>query len=494
MKPTIPSSQGIPSSQLAAKKSSVFIETFGCQMNILDSELVASGLTNGGYQLVANPNQADIVLYNTCSVRALSEHKVLSRIGVIKKRKDAGENIVLGVLGCMAERVNKTILTKNSPIDLLVGPNHLSQIPALLDELTAQTKDQRKTKVLLSGFVNRKGSARNKDLSESLSALDSSRPTYNVHASRQAFVRITRGCNKFCSFCVVPRTRGPEIHRSPIEIVDEVRRLVDGGSLEITLLGQTINHYEFNSGGKRTTFAELLFRIHEDVPHLQRLRFLTSHAQRFDPKVLDVMALCKRICKYLHIPAQSGSDRILKMMNRGYNLNTYLELIDLAREVMPNLSIIGDMIVGFPSETDADFDLSLDLIRRVKYKNVFVFKYSTRPNTVAAKKFPDDISDSIKRERNNVMLGLQKEISLIMHQKLIGATLEVIVEGKAKINPNENELVQLGKSNQNQTRLTSRTTGDHIVAFDGPRHLIGRLVKVNITSATSLAMTGKLIS
>ncbi|MEM7588954.1 MAG: radical SAM protein, partial [Myxococcota bacterium] len=271
------------------------------------------------------------------------------------------------------------------------------------------------------------------------------------------------------------------------------KRLVDRGVLEVTLLGQTINHYCYQHAvGRTTSFAELLFRIHEEVPHLQRLRFLTSYPRDFTDETLDVMASCDRICKYLHIPAQSGSDRILKKMNRGYTRQQYLELIQRARARMPDISLLGDMIVGFSSETQEDFELSLSLLKQVRYKNVFVFKYSPRPGTVSHRRQADDVPWQVKQERNRIMLQLQQEISLQHHTCLIGKQLQVLVEAKAKYDPCAVPIQRKAtKRDGSLVRLSARTQGDHIVAFDGSQDFIGKCVPVRIVGATALTLRGE---
>ena len=338
-----------------------------------------------------------------------------------------------------------------------------------------------------------------------LEALDQGRLVDPDAAQTQAYVRITRGCNKFCSFCVVPMTRGPEVHRPAAAIVEEVQRLVKGGALEVTLLGQTINHYKSDG----TDFATLLARVHDEVPDLRRLRFLTSYPRDFTDEALDVMASRPRICPFLHIPAQSGSNRMLQLMNRGYTRELYMGLIDRARVRMPDVSIVGDMIVGYPTETDEDFEASLSLLREVRYKTVFVFKYSPRPGTVSGRRDADDVPDALKRERNNRMLTLQQQISLEHHEALMGRELDVLVEGSAKNDPRERDaprdqggavLLTIGKRRDRnapvfgETRLTSRTTGDHIVAFDGDANLVGKVARVRITRATGLSLSGELVA
>lgn len=471
----------------------VFLETFGCQMNILDSELVEGQLKSAGHHFVNSPEEANVVLLNTCSVRSLSEHKVLSRLGKLKERKENGEKLVVGVLGCMAERSNDELLKKRPFIDVMIGPSKIHNTLSLVESAFKETKPVNQKS--LSYFVKRKGLTEHAMASplDDLEALDRTRQLTERQNPWQAYVRITRGCNKFCAFCVVPKTRGPEMHRPPDAIIDEVKKLVDNGAIEVTLLGQTINHYFFDIPNKRWSFADLLFNVHEQVPHLKRLRFLTSYPRDFTDEALDVMKSCERICKYLHIPAQSGSNKVLQEMNRGYDVETYLGLIERAKSRMPDISLVGDMIVGFPNETDDDFAQSLELLRKVRYKNVFVFKYSPRPNTVAIKRFADNISDDIKKLRNNAMLSVQNEIAYEHHQAMVGKEFTVLCEGSAKIDREPSSLVQLRTPATESANLTGRTTGDHIVHFRGPKSLTGSLVKVKIHEARPLSLGGTLI-
>lgn len=278
----------------------VFLETFGCQMNILDSELVEGQLRAAGHTFVENIDDANVVLLNTCSVRDVSEQKVLSRLGILRDRKEKGEKLVVGVLGCMAERTNDALVKKRPFIDLLVGPSKINDTLGLV-ESAFKSEQAKASRTSLSYFVKRKGLPESAQMSplDDLELLDRQRPMTDRGSPWQAYVRITRGCNKFCSFCVVPRTRGPEMHRPPTSIIDEAKRLTDTGAVEITLLGQTINHYFFNDGGKTWSFADLLFNLHEQVPAIKRLRFLTSYPRDFTDEALDVMKSCERICNYL---------------------------------------------------------------------------------------------------------------------------------------------------------------------------------------------------
>lgn len=508
------STDGLPPSKAIEKH--VYLETFGCQMNVLDSELVQDQLSALGYQFVENADDANVVLYNTCSVRDQAEHKVVSRLGRMRQRKEKDPNLIVGMLGCMAERTGQSVSKKFPALDLMCGPSELDQLPGLLENLYTQINRSEKPEkqFALSGHNSRR--SKTHDLAmDRLEALDQGRLVDPGLQNSQAYVRITRGCNKFCAFCVVPFTRGPEVHRSPDAIVAEVGRLVANGAQEVTLLGQTINHYHF----EETSFAQLLKRIHDENPLLPRLRFLTSYPRDFTDEALDVMASSPRICGFLHIPAQHGNDRVLKKMNRGYTRQSYLELIDRARSRMPDVSIVGDMIVGFPTETDEEFEDSLTLLREVRYKNVFVFKYSPRPGTVTDRKDADDIPESLKKVRNNRMLEVQQEISLKHHQDMIGREFDVLVEGTAKIDPRkqagadvqprdidgprQDTLVQIkkksaapasaGETTDQSAWLTSRTMGDHIVTFGGSEHQIGQIARVRITHASALSLKAELV-
>jgi tRNA-2-methylthio-N6-dimethylallyladenosine synthase len=294
---------------------------------------------------------------------------------------------------------------------------------------------------------------------------------------------------------VVPFTRGPEVHRPADHIVEEVKRLVDSGVVEVTLLGQTVNHYAYSDGGKTTSFADLLWQIHEQVPDLPRLRFLTSYPRDFTDDALDAMAAADRICKYLHIPVQSGSNRILKKMNRGYTVEEYFGLLERARKRMPNIRLAGDMIVGFPTETDEDHEMSMELLRQAQYKSCFIFKYSPRPGTVSIRRLEDDVPDPVKKARNKALLDLQGEISYGLHQSYEGQILPVLVENESKFRkkPDDGGLVQLGwaKSDLSMTHLVGRTEGDEIVAFEGPRSLIGTITPVEAVGATPLTIQGR---
>lgn len=482
----------------------VYLETMGCQMNALDSELVLDALAAKGYRLTSDLATASLVVLNTCSVRQHAEDKVYSRLGQLKDKRVAARDRIVAVIGCMAERDGDGLLEKSPHVDILCGPGDLHRLTGLI----ADVETARRPAIALSGRLrDRNTPTWHGGEHDDLESLDSSRAfqvgahvaTPKVFGRHQAYVRITRGCNKYCSFCVVPFTRGPETHRSPDQIIEEVRRLSASGVVEVTLLGQTVNHYRHEDGGGRvTSFAELLQRVHDEVPSLPRLRFVTSYPRDFTDETLKVMASRPRICRYLHIPAQSGSNAVLKRMNRGYSVEAYKDLLDRARALMPDISIAGDMIVGFSGETEGDFAASLDLLRYAKYKNCFIFKYSERPGTAADKRLPDDVPEESKRRRNNDMLALQAEINVENHNRMLGEHAEVLVEGysKSALKAQESEQSrgeEIGSAASVRNQLVGRTRGDQIVVLKGPQKLIGRFVMVRIGAATPYTLHGEIV-
>lgn len=485
----------------------LYLETFGCQMNVLDSELVLGQLRAQGYESVQDRESADVILYNTCSVREHAEQKVLSRLGELRDRKKAQPELVIGVIGCMAERDGTNIFRRNPHVDVLCGPGELDKLAQLVHNAaitngTPNGKRERQV-ALMGNNVRRSGTL--DAVEDHLELLDLSRSVSTSDDLSQAYVRITRGCNKFCTYCVVPYTRGPEVHRPPRNIIDEVRRLADAGAREVTLLGQTINHYNYDHGdGRKTSFADLLYQVHEAVPHLSRLRFVTSFPRDFTDEALAVMRDCQRICRYLHVPAQSGSDRILKMMNRGYTSGAYRDFIDRARQMMPDVCIASDFIVGFPTETDDDFAATVDLVRYCRFKNSFIFKYSPRPGTIAIDRFSDDVPEDLKRRRNNELLAVQQQVCIENNRQMIGKTVQVLVEGEAKriSKPTYPRAggVELGweqRKRENDSaetvQLSGRTGGDQVVSFEGNPALKGQIIDVKITDARNLTLFGCLV-
>jgi tRNA-2-methylthio-N6-dimethylallyladenosine synthase len=480
----------------------LYLETFGCQMNVLDSELVLGQLRAQGFKSVDDRDDADVILYNTCSVREHAEQKVWSRLGELRARKAADPGLIIGVIGCMAERDGINIFQKFPHVDLLCGPGELDRLPTLVHNAAVTAGGRRTRQTALMGATSRRSGTL--DAAEDhLEMLDLSRSVSPSDDFSQAYVRITRGCNKFCTYCVVPYTRGPEVHRPPQNIIDEVAKLVAAGAREVTLLGQTINHYAFRHGDGRTTpFAQLLYDIHESVPDLPRLRFVTSFPRDFSDDALAAMRDCPRICRYLHAPAQHGSDRILKLMNRGYTAGQYRDFLARAREHMPDVCVASDFIVGFPTETDEDFAATAHLVRESKFKNSFIFKYSPRPGTVAIDRFADDVPEETKRKRNNELLAVQQEVSSQLNHQMIGRRVEVMVEGESKLvsrrEPASVNGVQLGwekrlESPKNaRVQMVGRTRGDQIVVFDGEPSMKGRILQLDISDAQSLTLFGRL--
>ena len=473
----------------------LYLETFGCQMNVLDSELVLGQLVGQGYVPTNDRDGADVVIYNTCSVRERAEQKVWSRLGELKAIKAERPDMVVGVIGCLAERDGEATFKKFPHVDVLCGPGELDKLPALVHNAVT-TSGQHSA---LMGATSRRSSTL-AAAEDNLEFLDLSRSISPGDAPRQAYVRITRGCNKFCSYCVVPYTRGAEVHRPPQNIIDEVKRLADSGSLEVTLLGQTINHYAYDHGdGRTTTFADLLYAVHEAVPNLQRLRFVTSYPRDFTDEALTAMRDCERICRYLHVPAQHGDNRVLKAMNRGYTIEQYYEFVDRARDLMPDISLASDFIVGFPTETEEEFQTCKDVVRYCRFKNSFIFKYSPRPGTVSIKRFDDDVPDETKKRRNNELLAVQGEICDANAKEMVGQTFELMVEGEskhaAKAYPASN--VTLGRGferamESDAVQMVGRTRGDQIVVFDGTPDLAGKLVHAVVTRARGLTLFGEL--
>ena len=530
----------------------VYLETFGCQMNELDSELVQGQLSALGYRFVARPEDASVILYNTCSVREQAEQKAYSRIGVISARKRAGENLILGVIGCMAERDGLDLFRRHPQVDLMCGPGELDRLPQLIDNVRKSNAAQELEFAQPLALADRTALAGNRSrrsitlsaAEDNLENLDLSRafdPDSSGGKRHSAYVRITRGCNKFCTYCVVPNTRGAEVHRPPDHIVDECKRLVDAGVIEITLLGQTVNHYRYQHGsavtidgreapqvgpglsafrssaastGKRTTtFADLLRRIHEEVPALKRLRFITSYPRDFGDDILSVMRDSPRICRYLHAPAQSGSDRILKMMNRGYTVGEYLDFVNRALVMLPDLCLAGDFIVGFPTETDEDFEMTCALVKRLPFKNNFIFKYSPRPGTTAFDRLKDDVPEDVKRFRNNRLLAIQTDVSHATHKEWIGRQVEVLFDEVRTFERAKNAksiaspITIMGKEIQSShgaspSQTTSfqcigRTAGDLIFALECKNEqeailFVGKTALVEVSAASALLLTGGL--
>ncbi len=479
-----------------ADSNKVYLETMGCQMNKLDSELVLSQLTEMGYELTDNPDDAGVVIYNTCSVRQHAEDKVISKIGNLKKRHKEKKDLTLAVIGCMAQRQGPKMQEENPQVDIVCGPG---QIHRLGEEITKLQKTH-------APIVMRNSKA---DM-EKLEELDATRKNFNKEAPFSAYVRVIRGCSKFCHFCVVPFTRGLESSRPIDNIVEETKKLVDGGVKEITLLGQTVNSYHYVNG-KAHTLADVMYRIH-DFTGLERIRFVTSYPTDFHDEIMQAMATLPKACEYLHMPAQHGSDAVLKRMNRHYDRQQYVDVINKYRETVPNIAIASDIIVGFCGETEEEFEETKDLLREIRFKNNYIFQYSTRPKTHAEKELPDDIPLEVKKRRNHELLALQNSIAQEDNQKFIGQTFDVLVEGPSK-KPHLNTIPDTPISqlhnivnvsakpkqaepvaNEEIIQLVGRTKGDYITVFNGPKSLIGQIVDVQIKKASAVTLFGELDS
>ncbi len=455
----------------------VYIESFGCQMNKLDTALVGSALAEAGFRLTDGLKEADVVLINTCSVRQHAEDRVLSHLGHLKHLKEHRPQLVVGVIGCMAQRLGGQLL-EHKAVNIVCGPAQIPQIADLIRQaLGRNTKQVAVTERIRQAAPPGDG------------ALDEFELTHSGadgHIPGQAFVRVMRGCNYFCTYCVVPYVRGPEACRPPGAILDQVKRLADAGIKQVTLLGQTVNSYKYRNGAKTCCLADLLDSTSR-VAGIDWVRFVTSYpADEFYPEILQAMAASPKICRYLHIPAQSGSDRILQAMNRHYTAAHYLELIERARATVPGIAVAGDFIVGFSGETEEDFRATVDLTRRARYKSCFVFKYSPRPGTTADRRLADTVSAELKQRRNAELLAVQEQISGELNKTFLGHEVTVLVEGpskKAHVNPADDG---------GRPQLVGRTATDHIVVFHGPVLLAGQFARVRITRTSPLTLFGEL--
>lgn len=434
---------------------SIFLTTFGCQMNKADSELSLGLLLEKGYRMAEDEANADVILFNTCSVRQRAEDRVYSRLAQLKARKSKRPDLVIGVLGCMAQKEGEEIFRRYPHVDMVCGTRMFDKLPELLDRLESNG-------IHLLAISDEKV----------LSYPRRRPPRENPY---QAYITVMRGCDNYCSYCIVPYVRGPEISRPVEEIVEEAESLAREGCKEVTLLGQNINTYG-KTLEKDTNLASLL-RAVSKVEGLERIRFVTSHPKDMTREVLEAMASASggtKVCKHLHMPAQSGSDRILERMERGHTAKHYLNLVSLARRLMPDIAIASDFIVGFPGETEEDFEDTVRLMEAVRFQNSYIFKYSPRPGTRAAE-LPDDVPMEVKKERNQRLLDLQSRISLEENKKKRGQIVEVLVEGPSK---------------SNNKRLTGRTSQNQIVVFEGSDDLKGELVRVRVKEATALTLFG----
>lgn len=455
----------------------VHIKSFGCQMNKLDTALVTSALKKSGFSVAKSEKDADIVLLNTCSVREHAEQRVLSHLGHLKHIKESKPDMVVAVLGCMAQRMGAELM-EDKTVDIVCGP---SQIPQIV-KLVKDALDEKKKAIAVTEKI-RQEAGENEELEKFEMVSDGG---YSQLPS-QAYVRVMRGCNNFCTYCIVPYVRGPEVSRPPAAIVEQVKKLADGGVKMITLLGQRVNAYKYKSKGRVYCLADLLGMVSE-IEGIEWVRFVTSYpAEEFYDEILKAMAEQPKVCNYLHMPAQSGSDKILKAMNRNYTAGKYLELLERARELVPGIAIAGDFIVGFPVEMEEDFEATVKLAEKARYKNCFVFKYSPRAGTTADNRLQNTVPQEVKKERNIRLLAVQEKISDELAKQFLHKEVKVLVEGPSK-KANVN-----AASKDGFMQLVGRTAEDWIVVFDGPEELAGEFVKVKITGTSPLTLFGETV-
>ncbi len=423
---------------------SVHLQTYGCQMNEYDTELVKTLLGKCGYPVTKDEQAASVVLINTCAVRETAHTKIHARLGDLTARKQRSrKGPIIGVLGCMSQNLKDEMLAEFPAVDFICGPDSYRDLPGLIDQAV---RGERGASVELSEYE-----------------------TYeDIAPSRvegvNAWIAIMRGCDKFCTFCVVPYTRGRERSRDPQGIVDETKRLVDAGYKQVTLLGQNVNSYRHGEAD----FAELMDRV-AGVEGIERVRFTSPHPRDFPMHLLEVIAANPKLCKQIHLPLQAGSDRILRKMNRKYKKAEFIELAHRIRETIPDVAFSTDIICGFPSETDEEYQDTVDVVREVQFDSAFVFKYSERKGTVASKMHADDIPESVKSDRVTKLVAVQREISLERNQRFVGRTMPVLIEGTSKKSPDQ---------------WRARTDHNIIAVFRDPRYAVGDLVPVHVREAT----------
>jgi len=456
----------------------VHLKTYGCQMNKLDTALVVSALKANGFSLTDSVKEADVVLINTCSVREHAEQRAFSHLGHLKHIKKTRPDLIVAVIGCMAQRLGADLLGHEA-VDIVCGP---AQIPQITELVTKALKEKQKTLVVMEKI--RQAS---EEQSLELEKFESVYGVEDKQISGQAFVRVMRGCNNFCSYCVVPYVRGPEVSRPPATIIEQIKKLAEAGVKQVTLLGQRVNAYKYAAGEKTYCLADLL-QMASDIDGIEWIRFVTNYpSEEFFNEILQVMADSPKVCNYLHIPAQSGSDKILQVMNRHYTAGQYLELLDKARAKVPGIAIAGDFIVGFPGETEEDFQATVELVKKARYKNCFIFKYSPRPGTTADKGLKDDVPIEVKKRRNTELLAEQEKISGRLSREFLGKKVKVLVEGLSK-KPHLNSA-----ESRDNPQLVGRTATDYIVVFNGPASLAGELVNAKITQTSPLTLFGELV-
>ena len=505
----------------------VHITTYGCQMNQLDAELVAAALRASGAEIVDEPAAADVLLFITCSVRGHAEDRVFSNIGALASRKRREPGLVIGLVGCMAQQHGAAVRRRAPLVDVVCAPGRLPELPDLIAGARAGKAaialDPPRGDAPAADGDNpeRPLRARVGERADRVAALDSALDSLEIHrplaakSPGQAYVVVMRGCDNFCSYCVVPTVRGPERSRSPSSVLDEVRRLAGQGARQVTLLGQAVNKYRAVEGGRTWDLADLLAAAAEE-PGLERLSFITNHPRAMTERLAAVFRDIPKICPYLHMPAQSGSDAVLGRMNRGYTAAEYAERVAMVRQVRPGVAVSSDFIVGFPGETEGHFEATMDLVQRMRFTSAFVFKYSPRPGTRAAALYPDDVPTAEKRRRNNALLALVGEVAAEENQRLVGRRVRVFVEALAPRPHLDGARREAGSPTHRvgmiprqcrglpqsairpgtagvpwpdgTRQLRGRTPCNRIVVFDGQPGLVGTLAEVTILRAGPLTL------
>ncbi len=428
----------------------VYIETYGCQMNVYDTEIVKSILQRNDYSFTETPEEAEVIFLNTCSVRENAHKKVHQRISVLKQLRRQNKNLVMGVLGCMAQNLRKELLEDKVGVDIVAGPDAYKKLPEMLARVD-QTGE--------------------KDFYLTLSEFETYSDVFPTHEEGiNAWIAVMRGCDNFCTFCVVPYTRGRERSREPANIVEEARQLAAKGFKQITLLGQNVNSYKY----EQYDFADLTAMV-AAVDGIERVRFTSPHPKDFPEKLLRVIAENPVVCKQIHLPLQAGSSRILELMNRTYTREAFLDMVAHIREVIPDIVLTTDVIVGFPTETEEDFQDTLNVMEEVRFDSAFMFKYSERKQTIASRKFPDDVREEDKTSRMIRLVEMQQRHSLERNRAHVGQTFRVLVEGKGK----------------RPGQLIGRNDGNKMVAFPAGAYQKGDFVDIRIDSVTSTTLIGR---
>jgi tRNA-2-methylthio-N6-dimethylallyladenosine synthase len=435
----------------------IYVQTYGCQMNEHDSSRMIRLMRGSDYTPTEDIEEADLIIYNTCSVRDKAEQKVYSALGRLRELKQRKKDLVIGVAGCVAQQEKEALLRRVPHLDLVVGTQNIHKLPQMVHDVQLAGRRDAQTAFYHEPFY-----------------LETPEGRIEIDGPK-AYVPIMRGCNKVCSFCIVPYVRGRETSRPHGAILSEIRGLIRRGIKEVMLLGQNVNSYGKTVSGE-LTFPELLHRIN-DIEGVERIRFTTSHPQDLSPELIEAYRKLEKLCEHLHLPAQSGSDSVLRRMRRGYDSGEYIERIHRLRDRCPEVAVSTDIIVGFPGETEAEFAATLELLRQMEYDDLYSFEYSPRPHTTAARLYPDDVSGGTKRERLMKVQELQGEISLRKNRGKVGSVEEVLVEGRSKLG---------------EERMMGRTRTHRIVNFAGGEEYRGQLMQVRITGATAKSLLGEL--